>query len=236
MRAAGGESQAPTGDPPKVVLYGRAGVPYTEKVRRALIFKGLPYELREPESPEDYRRWSPVTGLLPVVEIGDEHIADSTTILYRLDQLFPSPPLLASDPRTATLQRQLEDWADESFLWHYLRYRRLEDERQARREAAGGSSGSRLLRHVGAWLRAGGTWERPHTDLLRQIGLRLDDLVNFLGTRPFFYANRLSMADFAVYGMLYTLGLGSIPGAEALIAERPALCDYMRRVEQETGG
>ena len=36
-------------------------------------------------------------------------------------------------------------------------------------------------RRLGAWLRAGGTWERPETALLRQVADRMDDLVNFLG-------------------------------------------------------
>jgi glutathione S-transferase len=206
-------------------------------VRRALLFKGLPFELREPSGPEDYRRWSPETGLLPVVQIGAERVADSTAILYRLDELFPDPPLLATEPRTAEQQRQLEDWADESFLWHFLKWQRMEQERQAA-ETAPRVNGSmrRGLRAVGAWVRAGGTWERPHAALLRQIGDRLDDLLNFLGARPFFYADRLSMADLAVYGMLFTIRHESIPGTARLLSERPGLLDYMGRVEQVTGG
>ncbi len=227
------------GETAKIVLYGPAAAPFTEKVRRALLFKRLPFELREPAGPEDYRRWSPETGLLPVIEIDGERVADSTAILYRLDELFPHPPLLAADPRTAEQQRQLEDWADESFLWHFLRWQRMEQEWQSARSVRGlnGASGlQRALRAVGAWIRAGGTWERPHAALLRQIGDRLDDLLNFLGARSFFYADQMSMADLAVYGMLFTLRREAIPGAARLLAERPGLLDYMGRVEQATGG
>jgi len=224
-------------DPPKIVLYGPARAPYTEKVRRGLLLKGLPFELREPTGPEDFRRWNPETGLLPVLDLEGIRIIDSTAILERLDDRFPDPPFLATDPRTADQQRQLEDWADESFLFYFMRWMRMAEEREQRRAANGDGRGPlRRLRSLGAWLRAGGTWERPHTALLRQIGARLDDLVGFLGARPFFYAERPSMADLAVYGMLCTLSRDSIPGSAGLLGERPVLVEYMRRLERETGG
>ena len=56
---------------PRITLYGLARVPFTEKCRRALVLKGLAFELREPSGPEDFRRWSPKTGLLPVMTIDD---------------------------------------------------------------------------------------------------------------------------------------------------------------------
>ena len=45
-----------------------------------------------------------------------------------------------------------------------------------------------------------------------------------------------SMADLGVYGMLFTLRADSIPGSAALLAQRPVLVEYMRRLERETGG
>jgi glutathione S-transferase len=101
-----------------ITLYGPAQAPFTEKVRRALIYKGVEFELREPQTPADYKRWSPETGMLPVLDIRGEHVSDSTDILLRLDELYPEPPLLSADPTVAQQQRQLEDWADASFLWY----------------------------------------------------------------------------------------------------------------------
>ena len=63
----------------------------------------------------------------------------------------------------------------------------------------------------------------------------VDDLVNFLGTRPFFYSQVLSVADLAVYAMLHTMGNDAIPGAARLIAERPSLVAFIQRVEDATG-
>ena len=85
-------------------------------------------------------------------------------------------------------------------------------------------------------MKAGGTWERPETAILRGIDDRLGDLVNLLGSRRFFYADRVSMADLAVYGMLNTVRSDSIPGSTRLLATRPTLHEFMRNVEEETGG
>ncbi len=231
--------------PLPIVLYGPAQAPYTEKVRRALLLKRLRFELCEPTSQEDYRRWNPETGLLPALQIGSERVHDSTRILLHLDALFPDPPLLSPDPLIAQQQRQLEDWADESFLWYFTRWvaLRKSDELPTPRALITASPdllereqrrSSSLWRRSLAWLRAGGTWERPQDALLRGLSDRLGDLTNFLGARPFFFSERVSMADLGVYGMLYTMRNDAIPGSLRSLVQRPSLCDFMRRVEQET--
>jgi glutathione S-transferase len=223
----------------KIALYGQSQTPFTEKVRRALLMKGLAFDLFEPSGPEDFKRWSPDTGLLPVLTIDGERTHDSTAILLRLDERFPNPPLLASEPKIALQQRQLEDWADESFLFYFLRWQRVKAQREAAEAAApkrGGLARIAMLRRLFAWLRAGGTWERPETAIVRGMADRLDDLVNLLGTRPFFYAERPSMADLAVYSMLRSVEHGSMPDSAQLLNSRPGLVAYMRRVEAETGG
>ncbi len=225
--------------PDNITLYGPARAPFTEKCRRALVLKGLDFELREPSGPEDYKRWSPKTGLLPVMRVDGELVSDSTAILLRLDQLVPAPPLLSRDPRVAAQQRSLERWADESFLWYYLRWLRISGNGAAGEPEASRQPRSprlRRLRQLLAWLRTGGTWERPQTGLLRRIDDRLGDLVNFLGARRFFYSDQVNMADLAVYGMLYTLRNDSIPGSAPLLALRPTLLEFMRRVEEATDG
>ena len=54
---------------PAIHLYGLLAAPFTDKVVRGLRLKGLAFEVHEPQAPEDYRRWNPETGLLPLVEI-----------------------------------------------------------------------------------------------------------------------------------------------------------------------
>jgi glutathione S-transferase len=217
----------------RVTLYGPAGVPFTEKVRRGLLYKGIAFDLVEPASPDDYRRWNPETGLLPVLELDGDRIADSTTILNALDERFPDPPLLSSDPRVGGQQARLEDWADENLLFYFNKWVQIRDAHDAA-ESENRSRPSSSWRRLLAWLRAGGTWERPETAVLRGIGDRLDDLIGFLGTRPFFYSNHVSMADLGVYSMLYSLSLETIPGSRQLVTNRAALLDFMRRVEAAT--
>ena len=217
---------------PQIDLFGPPLAPYTEKCRRGLALKGLPYTLHEPAGPEDYKRWNPKTGLLPAMRVDGELVADSTDILLRLDEIQPEPPLLSPDPQVAEQQRRLEDWADESFLYYFQRWLQLQQEHGERPRPRG----PRVLRRLGAWLLAGGTWERPHVAILRGIDGRLSDLVNFLGSRRFFYADEPSMADLAVYAMLVTIRNQAISGTGPLLAKQPALLAFMQRVEEATGG
>jgi glutathione S-transferase len=228
-RSAGGE----TGVTPKITLYGLARVPFTEKCRRALVLKRLAFELREPAGPEDFQRWSPKTGLLPVMTVGDELVSDSTSILLRLEELCPDPPLLSTDPIIAAQQRHLEDWADESFLFYYQEWLRAESGTEAAPRASGGRE---RLRRLAARLRPPSRRASPQAELLRGLEDRLTDLINFLGARPFFYSDRVSMADLTVYAMLRSLHQDQIPGAARLLSEREALLAFMRRVEEATGG
>jgi glutathione S-transferase len=58
----------------------------------------------------------------------------------------------------------------------------------------------------------------------------MDDLVGFLGNRPYFYADRLSVADLAVYGMLLVMRDGPMAGSAAMLAERPTLVAHTARL------
>ena len=59
--------------------------------------------------------------------------------------------------------------------------------------------------------------------------------MGFLGARPYFYSDRISRADLAVYAFLRILARREVPGGEGLLAKQPALLAFMQRVEQETG-
>lgn len=214
----------------KLALYGQNETPFTEKCRRALVFKGLAFELHISSGPEDVKRWSPVTGLLPVMTVDDELVSDSTHILLRLEQLCPEPALLSSVPIVAAQQRNLEDWADECFLWYWQEWFRLE----SASAAAPPSGWARLQRRLARG--AGGAQRRAQAELVRGLDDRLSDLVNFLGSRLYFYSDRISMADLTVHAMLHTLRRDGIPGSARLLTQRPALVEFMRRVEAETGG
>ena len=188
-----------------LILYGPAGAPYVRKVRGALALKGEGHVLVEPRGPEDYRRWSPETGLLPVLEAGGHRIADSARILDWLEARRPEPPLVSPDAVAAQQQRRLERWVEDTLHFYW--------ENSLRHQEQG---------------RGGGRAE----GLAAEFSQRLDDLVNFLGRRPFFYGDAPSRADLAVFGFLGNLRHTTSPGVAAQVESRAALRDHVERVSE----
>ena len=213
------------------------------KVGLALRMKKLAYELVEPASAEDFQRWNPESGLLPVIDIDGTRVADSSKILDLVDSLFPEPPLLARDPRTARAQRALELWTGETFYYYWLRWLRaifdLPD--VAELPTTGTSPMIGELARLGILSRVreaiaerAGSLDLGQLD--SEFERRLDDVIGFLGTRSFFYADRPSRADLTVVAFLRSLDNGHIPGGHRMLSERPILRALMERVASEVGG
>lgn len=222
----------------RIRLYTQSINPFTTKVELGLALKGLDYEREVSNDPQDVKRWSPVSHRLPVVRIDDRRIHDSSAILAALDELFPEPPLLARDPKTARAQRRLAEWADSSFLYYWNRWREARFPRPGDEQAAEDPTVLGLLRD-GIVRAFGGSGvlnrrEAREADVVNGIVGRLGDLTAFLGQRPFFYADEPSLADVSVYGMLRILYGGPVPGIDDEIVGRPELLAYMKRMEALT--
>jgi glutathione S-transferase len=225
---------------PKFIVYGPMGAPFVLKVKLGLVMKGLAHEIVEPSSGDDFRRWSPETGLLPVMEIGTTRIADSERILDWLDEHHPEPPLVARDPRTARAQRALEHWTGETFYYYWLRWLRalFDVPGLVYHPTSGTSSQIGELARLGILSRvhermAERASEVALVSLDKEFEHRLDDLIGFLGSRPFFYADRPSRADLTVVAFLRSLAEGHIPGGRRMLAERPVLLALDERVRRE---
>lgn len=70
-----------------------------ERVRIVLHLKGLAFDyvaVRSPRDP-DYRAINP-QGLMPVLEVDGQFIAQSTAIVELLEELFPVPSVFPTDP------------------------------------------------------------------------------------------------------------------------------------------
>jgi glutathione S-transferase len=211
----------------QIRLYGPREAPFVLKVELALVLKKLDFVQEEPSGPEDYKRWSPDTGLLPVIDVDGTRVHDSSVILDFLDERFPEPPLLSSDPKAASSQRTLESWAEETFTFYWMSYlRTLVRGDEAAAEASTGSRAgprSRLSRRKKTPTRS------LEEGLGKEFGQRLDDLVNFLGSRPFFYSDRVGRADLSVYSFLNYIPDTAGP-VKAIVESRQALVDLMARV------
>ena len=57
-------------------------------------------------------------------------------------------------------------------------------------------------------------------EVVAELMQRFDDLVGFLGERPFFHADAPSVADISTFGMLRTVEVSPIPVPEAARASR----------------
>lgn len=97
--------------------------PYVRKVLACLHLKGLSYEI-DPITPffgnDEFRRLSPLSRI-PVLVDGDFATSDSSVICAYLDEAYPDPPLLPSDPKDRARARWLEEYADtrlgDIFIW-----------------------------------------------------------------------------------------------------------------------
>jgi glutathione S-transferase len=236
-----------------ITLFGPRAAPIVIKVAKGLGLKCLKFELREPQSTEDYWRWSPETGRLPVIDIDGERIHDSTAILLRIEELHPNPPFFSSDPRTRTNQQRMVTWADESYVWYWMRWQQVRPEGPPEGPPVSGAvfggspgairpadpqrpAGTSLRNWVSTRLQKRTTAEESEqARLVYEIGHRVDDMARLLADRPYFYSERISMADLSVYAMLQSLVKDSIPGGRHHVERHPQLLEHAKRVEQETG-
>ncbi len=94
--------------------------PFCDKVRRVLNAKQLDYRCENISLLATLlgrvKRLSPV-GKLPVLSIDGRSIADSTTIVEELEQLYPRINVMPDDPADQALVHFFEDWADESLYF-----------------------------------------------------------------------------------------------------------------------
>lgn len=84
-----------------MILYAVLLSPYAARVRLALRFKGLDYDLQPPPGgtrSAEYLAINPI-GKLPVLITDDgAAIAESETIIDYLDERYPTPALMPADP------------------------------------------------------------------------------------------------------------------------------------------
>lgn len=99
--------------------------PYAQKVKIALVEKGVPFELKTPDAigsgntPEAFRAANP-RGEVPVLFVDGEAIFDSTIILEFIEDAYPEPRLLPADAMARAKARMIEEIVDthyEAITW-----------------------------------------------------------------------------------------------------------------------
>jgi glutathione S-transferase len=98
-------------------LYHSVNSVCAQKVRVALAEKGLDYEshlmtLRGDQFDPRYMKLNP-NGVVPTLVHDGRPVIESSVILYYLDEVFPSPPLMPRDPRQRAQVRMVNKLIDE---------------------------------------------------------------------------------------------------------------------------
>jgi len=102
-----------------ITLFEHPLSPYAQKVKLALLEKGVDFSLQGPSFNEGAERdaflkLSP-RGEVPMLVVGDETIFDSSIILEYIEDRWPTPPLLPASPGERARVRMLEDVMDTHF-------------------------------------------------------------------------------------------------------------------------
>jgi len=226
-----------------ITLYQFEISPFCDKVRRVLHVKGQPYEVREIPVSQSLRQVprENAIGKLPCLDHDGHRVADSTDIVLYLEEKFPTPALLPSDPGERGLCLLLEDWADES-LYFYEMTLRFTIPHNARRfvpQLVAYDPGwfQRVAEVAVPWLmrrvtRSQGVGRKPRDMLLRDVERQVGSLAGLLGDDEWLVGRHLSVADIAVFAQLACIR-ASDEGAK-LVEARPEVAAWMERVERAT--
>lgn len=231
-------------------VYGVNPSPYSVKLRAILRYRRLPF---------DWIPYSHGTGaaplpvkvpVVPVLQLPDSetYLVDSTPIAHALEARHPQArSILPGTAAAAFVCDLIEDFADEwltKVMFHY-RWAYADSAAfvapwavaESMPELAPAERAMRAQqfaeRQIGRMALVGCT---PQTaPILEASFLRLLDAFGaMLGTRPFLFGSRPSLADFALFGQLYELATDPAP-LRVLRQQAPALEHWVRRLDEASG-
>jgi glutathione S-transferase len=223
-----------------ITLYQFKTSPFTEKVRRAMNYKNIAFEVVEVERAKvgegKYADVSP-TGKFPCIKDGDQAVWDSTDIILHIEKMGDNQ-LVPSDPRAAALAHALEDWADES-LYFYEMTMRLAWEHNldlVLDEFAATLPGvpkdqvkEMVLAGVGQIVQAQGLGRKPQAQIVADAERHIGAIEAMLAGRDWLVGTALSYADLAVIAQLNALLYAQ--EAKAAIDKTENIKPWMARID-----
>ncbi|MBI5505732.1 MAG: glutathione S-transferase family protein [Deltaproteobacteria bacterium] len=226
-----------------VTLYQFEISPFCDKIRRVMHVKRVEYTTREismQDAVTKVRKVNPV-GKLPAIEHEGRHFGDSTEIAYYLEERFPEPRLIPSDPRQRGLCHALEDWADESLYFYEMYLRFTLGHNAARWVPVLCANDSELVkraarfvipRHMKAILVKQGLGRKSRKQVVADMRRHFEALEGMLSGGAWLLGDDLTLADIAVFVQLFCI-CGAKEGAAAL-AEFAGVARWMERVDAAT--
>jgi glutathione S-transferase len=218
--------------------------PFCLKVHRALKAAALPYERRHGSNPSGFKSLNPA-GQVPVLLVGDEVISDSTRILERISALRPG--LFGADLDAATRAEAWlwEDFADTSLNGYLVASRWLDDRNWGVvRQAYFGRApwfvraliAPRIRAHVRKTLVARDVWRAGSAACWRRFVATLDQLEVRAPSRAYWLGPALTVADISMFAQLRSLRTDLTAWQKSEIESRPALREWLDRVDRATAG
>lgn len=217
--------------------------PFCTKAIAALRRAKLSYTSRRAAQPAAFKALNP-QGQVPVLLIDEQPVADSTTIIERIEALSDAPmsaPLNATEQAEALLW---EDYADTALSGFLVAARWADDDNWPRTEAVYFADLSPAVRdEVAPRARQGVICELIARDVWRAgadaCWMRFEHTLEQLDTRApvsgFWVSETVSVADIALYAMLAGLQTPLTPAQGRCVAARRALAAYLKRVQHAVG-
>jgi glutathione S-transferase len=216
--------------------------PYAAKVRRALRYKGIPFEVKNygvADAGKIRKTISP-SGKTPVLDHEGQRIVDSTTILRYLERVFPTPPLLPLEPALRAQAHIIEDWADESLFFYDLNMRGWSNNIDwLKRDVLSHDSGfsgwimnrliSKFVRKTGE---VQGIGRKDKAVVCAEVEAHFDAVVDLLAVGQWLVGSHLTVADIAVASMCTVIERAE--EADAMMRQRPTLMAWRERIDAAT--
>ena len=217
--------------------------PFCVKVHRALRAAGLSYESRRGRYPGEFEAFNP-TGQVPVLLVDDEPVYDSTAIVARIDQLAGHPLHGGLDAATVAEARLWEELADTAVNGFVVASRWADDDNWPRSRAAYFAGMPKLVRALVtprlrrdflARLVARDVWRAGPEACWRRFEALLDQLDECAPVDgAFWVADRITVADVALFGQLQSLRSPLTPWQAERLNERRRLSRYLDRMDEAT--
>ena len=227
-----------------ITLYQYEISPFCEKVRRILNYKQQTYSCENItllQSQLGKTKKLGVAGKLPALKIGTEMISDSTDIAYRLEALFPEKSLIPTNKKQQAHMHFFEDWADESLYFYevYLRFAIKSNQAHWGKESAKYDHPAfaaiakfvapKVLNDVA---NKQGIGRKDWATVEKDLNRHLSSLEDWLEDESFLVADKLSLADIAVFSQLHCML--TTPQGQAAVSQYSNIQRWMKNVDQLT--
>ena len=213
--------------------------PYCLKTLYALRYKKIPHTTKVVGA--KFPSWAK-RGTLPIAQIDERTVEDSSHILRALDALNPStPPLYPEDKAIRGDTVMLESWADEWLVLYALHYRWAVDTNfkpfftelmkgipsVVRTLVAPSVRGG-----VVKMLKARGFGHDTEEQRRAHFAESLSALEARLASRPFLTCDHPTAADFSVYGVLSIIEAARFPETANVFDSYPDLKAWLSRMRE----